>query len=218
MQARKWQDGVSERAGTLAKLARRLKALSPWPQSSLPALWFLTDEGRPLDPVAAARALPPGSGIVLRHYRHAARGNLAKELAGIARERGLTLLIGADARLARDIGAHGVHLPQWAIKRRAAPKAHGLLTLSAHSARELQEAHRMRPDAVFLAPVFVTQSHEGAQALGAVRFSALVHKNAFPVIGLGGITPATAMRLIGSGAYGIGAIGALLPPTDEISG
>ena len=215
MQARKWQDGVSERAGTLAKLARRLKALSAWPRSNLPALWFLTDEARPGDPLIAARALPPGSGIVLRHYRHASRAGLAQKLAGIAHERGLTLLIGADARLARDVEAHGVHLPRWSLARRSTPKAHGLITLSAHSARELLKAHGVRPDAVFLAPVFATQSHKSAQALGAVRFSALAHQNAFPVIGLGGIDETAARRLIGSGAYGIGAISALLPPTEE---
>lgn len=205
--------GAVEAVARLAKLARRLKTASRFGGLPLPALWMLTDEARG-DPVAAARRLPPGSGIVLRHYRDPGRGALARQLATVARERSLTLLVGADARLAETVKAHGVHLPRWAV-RRAGPRVRGLITASAHSIFELEAARRWGAAAVFAGPVFVTASHESAQPLGAVRFSALTHHLDLPVFALGGINEENCVRLLGSGAAGIGAIGALLQPTEQ---
>jgi thiamine-phosphate pyrophosphorylase len=181
----------------------------------LPALWFLTEEDRSEDPLVAARRLPPGTGVVLRHYHAPDRVGLALALAAIARERGLILLIAADPALAATIGAHGVHFPRWAVRHRAGPLARGIITASAHGAGELKTAQAIGANAVFAGPVFETRSHKGAQGLGPVRFSALVRKSAIPVIALGGIAPANAGRLLGSGAMALGAIGALLPSTDN---
>jgi thiamine-phosphate pyrophosphorylase len=211
------QDGVSERARRLASLGRRLKAASRWRRSPLPALWFLTDELRG-DPLAVARTLPPGTGVVLRHYGAPDRAAIAAALSGIARERGLTLLVGADAALARAVKAHGVHLPVQACALRAqrAPVGeNGLITASVHTQMELHQAAAWAPDAVFLAPVFATLSHKSARELGPVRFSAFVRTSPFPVIGLGGLTEAHARRLAGSGALGIGAIGAFIPSMED---
>src|SRR5262245_48620652 len=105
---------VSESAATLASLARRLKAASSWRESNIPALWFLTDQERTGDPAAAAARLPAGSGIILRHYQDPNREALAHRLSALARDRDLTLLIGADAGLAQRVKAHGVHMPRWA--------------------------------------------------------------------------------------------------------
>lgn len=197
-------------------MALRLKAASRFTAALLPALWFLTDEVRTPDPAAAACRLPPGSGIILRHYGAPGRRALAHALAAIARERGLVLLIGADAALAAKAGAHGVHLPRWAASRRAGPGAKGIVTASAHGLTEIRRAQAIGVDAVFLGPVFATESHEGAQGLGAVRFSALATKSNLPIFALGGLDAANAGQLLGSGAAGFGAIGALLPSTDNM--
>ncbi len=207
--------GVSVEAAKLAKLARRLKAASRFAASPLPSLWFLTDDDREPDPLAAARLLPPGTGIILRHYRAQNREGLAFTLAEIAHARNLVLLIGADGTLATRTGAHGVHIPRWAAARRAGPKARGIITASAHGPDELRRAQAIGADGVFLGPVFPTESHKSAQGLGPVRISAIAHKSRLPVLALGGVTAANAGLLQGSGAAGIGAIGALLPPTDN---
>ena len=157
--------GVSESTARLAKLARRLKVASRFPASPLPSLWFLTDEERTPDPLSVALGLPPGTGVVLRHYQAANRGALAHALAAIAHERNLLLLIGADAALAREAGAHGVHFPRWSLRRRASPRAQGVITASAHSIAELNGAQVIGATAVFVGPVFATQSHEGISAL-----------------------------------------------------
>ena len=214
MLAFKRQDGSSEPIYKLARLAHRLKTASAFAGSPLPALWFLTDEARAGDPIVAARALPPGTGMVLRHYGAPNRAELAVALAAIAHERGLFLLVGADPSLARAVRAHGVHLPRRELAHQVRPSIGGWRTLSAHSRRELEDALRWRPDAVFLSPVFATESHPSAAALGPSRFAALARDCPVPVIGLGGLAAPTAPRLLGSGAMGIAAVGAFLQTTD----
>ncbi|MFZ1992300.1 MAG: thiamine phosphate synthase, partial [Alphaproteobacteria bacterium] len=184
--------------------------------SPLPSLWFLTDEARTPDPLGVARHLPSGTGVVLRHYRAPNRNALALGLAAIACERNLTLLIGADPALAAEIKAHGVHFPRWSLRRRAGPLPFGIVTASAHSTIEANWAQAIGVTAIFAGPVFATQSHESAQGLGPVRFSALTRALGLPVIALGGLKTANASRLLGSGAIGLGAIGALIPSTDNL--
>ncbi|NEX94376.1 thiamine phosphate synthase, partial [Caulobacter sp. 17J65-9] len=74
-----------------------------------PPLFFVTDPVRTPDPAAVAARLPAGAGVIYRAFGAADAGATAGALAGIARTRGLTLLIGADAALAEACGAHGVH-------------------------------------------------------------------------------------------------------------
>ena len=67
-------------------------------------------------------------------------------------------------------------------------------------------AFREGADIVFLSPVFPTQSHPGAPALGPVRFGLMARGAAGPVLALGGMTPQRARRLQPLGAAGFGAI------------
>lgn len=196
---------MSREIETLTRIARRLQDESRWAGGPLPALWFLTDEARPGDPAAAAAALPPGTGVILRHYRDPARGRLARELAAVASARRLCLFVAADAALARAAGAAGLHLPRWAPAIR--PPTDLFVTASAHAAADI--AARRGADAYIAGPVFATPSHPGAEPLGILRLAALVRLAPAPVIALGGMNGRTAQRLKGTGAAGIAAIGAL---------
>ena len=196
--------------GTLAEAAARLKQAA---DSDLPALVLMTDDVRLADPLPAACALPPGSAVILRHYRAPERASLARSLAAIARRRGLVLLVGEDPALARRVGAHGVHLPERAVGRAGAVRWHRdwLITAAAHSHTALRAAAAAGADAVVLAPVFATASHPGARALGPHRFAALSRNCPIPVYALGGIDRAHARLLPGTGAVGIAGIGGLIP-------
>ena len=196
--------------GTLAEAAARLKRAAG---SDLPALVLMTDDVRLADPLPAAGALPPGSAVILRHYRAPERASLARSLAAIARRRGLILLVGEDPVLARRVGAHGVHLPERAIGRAGAVRWHRdwLITAAAHSHAALRSVAAAGADAVLLAPVFATASHPGARALGPQRFAALANACPLPVYALGGIDRARAQLLHGTGAVGIAGIGGLIP-------
>ncbi|MFO1186865.1 MAG: thiamine phosphate synthase [Alphaproteobacteria bacterium] len=192
---------------TLARIAEALQAESRWAGARLPALWFLTDEARTPDPAAVAAVLPPGTGIILRHYAHPGREGLARELAARAEARGLRLVVAADVGLARLVGAAGVHLPRWAAPIR--PPTDLWLTAAAHSAADF--ARRRGADAYFVGPVFETASHPEGNVLGPARLASLARLAPAPVIALGGITAGNARRLAGTGVAGLAAIGALLP-------
>ncbi len=78
---------------------------------ALPPLLVLTDPLRTPDPLALARRLPPGVGLVYRAFGAAEAFSTAKALSALAKSRGLVLLVGADVALAQACGAAGVHLP-----------------------------------------------------------------------------------------------------------
>ncbi|RJF89434.1 thiamine phosphate synthase [Oleomonas cavernae] len=191
--------------GTLTTAARRLNARHP-ARGLLPPLALLTDRTRLPDPVAAAGRLPRGSLIILRDGDLAAaeRLVLARTLAAVARRRGLRLLVSGDLGLARRVGAAGVHWPE----RQLPARVRGFATAAAHSLAALHRARRAGVAAAFLSPVLPTLSHPGAPCLGVVRFAGLARQAGLPVYALGGIDARTAQRLYGSGAAGIGAIGA----------
>lgn len=204
---------------TLAKLARALNSRAHGSRAhgrrrsvwGLPALVMMTEEARGLDVLASAEALPRGSAVILRHYGAQNRAALARALATLCRRRRLKLLIAGDARLALEVGAAGVHLPErLAHKVRACRlKRSWLVTAAAHSWPALLRAARAGADAALLAPVFATPSHPGRATLGPSRFAALVRRAPLPVYALGGIDARHARRLKASGAAGLAAVGAL---------
>jgi thiamine-phosphate pyrophosphorylase len=172
------------------------------------ALLLLTDDLRLSDPLPAARALPPGAVIILRAREADRRAVLAASLRGIARARGLLLLIADDPRLAARIGAHGIHLPQARAKEAAHWRArypHWFVTAAAHSLGAVLGGGGA--DAVLLSPVFATRSHPNAPALTAARARLIARQVPIPVFALGGINAQNAGLL--QGFAGLAAIGGL---------
>lgn len=164
---------------------------------ALPGMIFMTERARCPDPVRVARTLPKGSGVILRDYRERERPELARALAAVCRERELFLLIGADWRLAAEVGAAGVHLPEWAPPSRPPgrlPKDF-LVTRSAHSAASFPLAVAAGADAVLISPVFPTASHPAKPALGLHGFQRLLQRSPLPAYALGGLTVENVKRL-----------------------
>jgi thiamine-phosphate pyrophosphorylase len=170
----------------------------------LPPLALMTDDERLADPLAAARALPRGSMVVVRARDAARRAALAQAMAALSGARGLVVLIADDPALAAR--ADGLHLPQ----ARAAQAVHWraahprwIITAAAHGATVSDDSL----DAVFLSPVFPTASHPERAALGAARANAMAQALTVPAYALGGIDARNATLL--RGFVGIAAIGAL---------
>jgi thiamine-phosphate pyrophosphorylase len=199
----KGQSLANER-GTLARAAYRLNV------GPLPPLVLMTDDERLPDPCAAASQLPRGSLIVLRARQKRRREKLAAALAGIARSRGLFLLIADDPELARS--ADGAHFPEahmGAISHWRARRPDWFLTTSAHSLQAVQRAAGLGADAVFLSPVFPTKSHVGIAPLTPIRFRRMARDARVPLYALGGIDAGNVRQLAGIRLAGIAAIGAL---------
>jgi thiamine-phosphate pyrophosphorylase len=193
-----------------AKLARAARRFAVQSGSALPPLILMTDDQRLTDPVAAARALPRGSMVILRARKRAEREGLARALRAIVRARDLRLLVAGDPDLATRIGADGIHLPQ--IERQYAAhwrarRANWIITTSAHSLSAVTSARHI--DAVIAAPVFATASHPGGTALGALRLRLIAQHSPLPVYALGGIDAHTVENLRGAKLAGVAAIGAL---------
>ena len=184
----------------------------------VPALLFVTDPDRTPDPAAAADTLPRGAGVVFRGFGRPDAEAKLRALAAVARRRRLVLLVGADAGLARRVGADGVHLPERLVHlaprlRRARPG--WILTGAAHGERALRRAARFGLDAVLLSPVFPSRSPSAGTPLGLVRLARLAGGTTLPVVALGGVDGRTARGLARAGAAGIAAVEALAGPDDR---
>jgi thiamine-phosphate pyrophosphorylase len=194
------------------KLARAAAALNHSAKCKLPALVLMTDDERLTDSLAAARALPCGSMVVVRARQSSHRAKLARSLQAIAHERGLTLLVANDPALADRVHAGGIHLSEANARRAAewrARRPQWLITTAAHSLAACARARQWGADAALLAPVFATATHPNEAGLGPVRARVLAGMAPLPVYALGGVTGQSAARLQHSGFAGIAAIGAL---------
>ena len=182
-------------------------------EKPLPRLLFVTDPARTPDPEAIARRLPRGWGVIYRAFGAPDAPAIARRLRDITAERGLMLLIGADAALAVACDADGVHLPERALDQAAdlrRRRPDWLLTGAAHALEATHTAFAAGCDAVLVSPVFPSRSPSAGPALSAAAFRALVQAAPLPVYALGGINAVTASQLAGSGAQGLAMVEGVL--------
>jgi len=183
----------------------------------------MTDDKRAPDPTKFATLLPPGSAILLRHYRDPKRNQLAKELRSICDNHSLSLIIADDFELAMNVKADGFHLPEYRLKSPSTDifkwrrTNNVILTAATHSSQTILKAIRLQVDAVFLSPIFRSPSHPRERPLGLMRFSNMCSTTKLPIYALGGVNDITARNLNGSGAAGIAAIGAIIGAGEEKS-
>lgn len=169
------------------------------PRYPLPRLWLLTDERQGSALWAALRTLPPGSGVIFRHYSlgDEERQALFARIRSIARRRRLILLLSGTERQTRRWQADGYY---------AAPGHHSVGRLAwaapVHNLREIRQAERSGADVLLLSPLFPTRSHPGSLPLGRPRFSALARATRLPVIALGGVQVRHARIVAAIGGYG----------------
>jgi thiamine-phosphate pyrophosphorylase len=168
----------------------------------LPSFFFLTDPARTPDPLGVAGALPKGSGIILRHFGREGQIRQAGLLARIARRRRLVLLIAADPRLARDVGADGVHWPEACLPdARLWRGRFPLMTASAHSRAALARAASAGVDAAVVSTVFPSASPTSGPAMGAVRLRKLCRQTGLAVYALGGVTHENALKIANTAGF-----------------
>jgi thiamine-phosphate pyrophosphorylase len=136
---------------------------------------------------AALRRLPPGSGVVFRHYATPVRERrrLFRRVVRIARVRGLVVVRAGERAGFGEDGVHG----------RA--RGGGLRTAPAHDRREAVAAVRRGAEVVFVSPVFGTRSHPGAEALGVRKARQITQELPVVVIALGGMGARRFRRVTG---------------------
>lgn len=136
-------------------------------------------------------------------YRHAA--TLVMERA---QKTSVRVLLNTAPELARELGAHGVHLTAarlMTLTTRPLGAAHWVAA-SCHDAAELHQAQRLGLDFVVLAPVLRTATHPPAAPLGWERFGELCREVSLPVYALGGLSLEDVALAREKGGRGIAAI------------
>lgn len=192
-------------ARTAQAIGRSAAARKP-----LPCLLFFTDPDRTPDIEAAAWRLPAGAAIVYRTFGDPRAETRARGLLQIAQRRKLRLLIGADAALAAEVGAHGVHLPERLQRTIPYLKHRGLLvTCAAHSPLAARRALIAGADAAVVSAIFPSGSPSAGRPMGPLRLAQLVRQAGGPVYALGGVNNETARRLLPAGLVGLAAVEAL---------
>jgi thiamine-phosphate diphosphorylase len=171
---------------------------------------------------AAARALPSGAlGVQLRdkHRSAVSLRVFAGYLRAVTRSVGALLFVNGDPRIARDIGADGVHLDGASPGVGLARDAFGRPTwvsMAAHTDDDVRRASREGADAVLVSPVFTTRPPTAAgpakvaRGLGALSSARACARADLAIYALGGVGPDTAHACAMAGADGVAVMGALL--------
>ena len=127
----------------------------------------------------------------------------ARRVLALARAHGAKVLVNADAALAREIGADGVHLTAEQMRSASGRPDFPWCGASCHSSEELRRAETLGADFVVLGPVRATPSHPDAVPLGWERFRGIADGASVPVYALGGINPGDMEQALSHGAHGI---------------
>ena len=190
-------------------IAQAQAILNP-PDPRMPPLFFVTDPRRTPHPEDIVAHLPAGCGVIYRSFGESHALQRARLLRKIADDDGLVLFIGDDETMAREVGAHGVHLPERGIERAPALAGDFLVTAACHAIEAVRRPEIHAVHAVLVSPVFVSRSASaaGVEPLGVKGVRALVEVSPVPVYGLGGINCDTIGILKDSGLSGVAAVDA----------
>jgi thiamine-phosphate pyrophosphorylase len=196
----------------------------PKPQLPLPVLMLVTDrrvaggEDALIQKVAAA--VEGGVNVVQLREKDLAHDplvSLGRRLREVIAGRAVFLVnasaFGASAFVALECGADGVHAAENAAPIKGRPE--GLIGgRSVHSLEAARRAEADFVDYVIFGPVYQTESHEGAPAVGLRGLAAVVNGIAIPVIAIGGITATRVPEVLAAGAQGVAVIRAVLAADD----
>ena len=140
----------------------------------------------------------------------------------VAKQCGVRLIINDRVDVALALGANGVHLGQDDMPPEAARRLLGeqaILGYSTHNIEQAIEASKLPIDYLAIGPIFTTSTKSdtapvlGLDGLRAVRQAI----GEFPLVAIGGITPAKARDVIDAGANSVAVISALLARPDHIT-
>lgn len=197
---------------TLSEISKELNRQSGY--DHVPSVIFITDEHAQPYPEQIIENLPENSAVILRDYDHGSRADLGEALAYICKQKNIKFLVAKDLMLALQLGADGLHLPEFMMDQLEHIKKENpslLITVSCHSKKAAIRAKEGGADAILLAPVFATKSHPETLnitglVLGAAGIIDICAEIRIPVYALGGVNMDTASNLMHTGVAGIAAI------------
>ena len=138
---------------------------------------FFTDRKKISDFEKIIKILPKNSTIIIREYDldKKKREDFARNIVNLARvknrEKNLQIIVGKDFALARKIKADGIHfsdfdkLPQSFLKKKSFPKKF-IFSFACHNFKSVLKALKLRPNMIFISPIFATTSHAETKIIG----------------------------------------------------
>ena len=147
----------------------------------------------------------------------------AEAALGVARARGIRLIINDRADIALALRADGVHLGQDDLDPTSARRLLGdafIIGYSTHTVAQAREAARLPIDYIAIGPVFATRTKENPDAVvgldGLRRVRDAVDPR-LPLVAIGGITQTNARATLDAGADSLALVSALLDAPDLIT-
>lgn len=180
---------------------------------------LFTDRKKIFDFEKVIKNLPKNSAIIIREYDlpKQDRKDFAKKIFNLAKTRpDLQILIGKDFELALELKADGIHfsdfdkLPLNFLLKKF-PK-NFIFSFAAHSLKSLRKVQKLKPDMIFISPIFPTTSHVGAKTFGYKNLAKIAVQNKKQnyfwgnIYALGGITKTNIEMLKKLPLKGFGAI------------
>lgn len=143
---------------------------------------------------------------------------LAQPIAELCRNYKAKLFINTSTRVAREVGAAGVHLPADAESVKAVKTQTDenlYVGCSVHSLDAAQKRKTEGADFVTYSPIYRIASKPGyGPVVGVERLAEMAESVKLPVFALGGITPDRVDECLAAGAFGVAVMSGVMSPAN----
>jgi len=143
---------------------------------------------------------------------------LAQPIAELCRDYEAKLFINTNTRVAREVGAAGVHLPANAesVKTvKTQTDEHLYVGCSVHGLDAAQKRKTEGADFVTYSPIYPTASKPGyGPVVGVEHLAEMAESVKLPVFALGGITPDRVDECLAAGAFGVAVMSGVMSPAN----
>jgi thiamine-phosphate pyrophosphorylase len=202
--------GAARRASLLSRMTRT-------------GLYLITDDRLSADELIARldAALGAGADVVQFRYKHedrAAMADVGRRVAECCKAHGALFIVNDDAQLAAALDADGIHVGQ-----DDAPPADVRAIVGPHQIIGLSVSHLPEADAAAANPnvdyigfgaLFHTPTKPDAEPAGPEMLVEARKRVTFPIVGIGGITPANLGEAFAAGADSVAVVSAVFSAPD----
>ncbi len=143
---------------------------------------------------------------------------LAKSISDLCQTNNAYLFINSNIKVAMDVGASGVHLPDIDVsvdKVKAQSESDLLIGCSIHDVDAAKKRETEGADFIIYSPIYPTAAKpQYGPAAGVGNLKKLVKQVNLPVFALGGVTPERVDECLGAAAAGVAVMSGIMSPTD----
>ncbi len=144
---------------------------------------------------------------------------IAQPLSRICHSYNADLFINTHAKIAADVGASGIHIPDNDVSVEEVKDQYDsrlLVGCSIHTIETAKKREKEGADFITYSPIFDSTSKPVSNpAVGLGELQSLVRQVNLPVFALGGISPGHVTDCLKMGAYGVAVMSGIMHPIDS---